>query len=142
MRWYRAAALGCLVLLAGLALAGQPPAGNGAPGTASRAAERTPGPKPADFDTSLPELGTSLEQLPAGPGKQIADTACLECHSSDILRQQRLDAKKWASELTKMMGWGAALAETQKDSLAAYLLQNFGPDNDRFTPAVTRPVGR
>ena len=136
MRRGHAATLAAWVLLTAGALAGQPPTTPPTAGTAERAVA------PADFDASLPELGTPLQQLPAGPAKEIADRACLQCHSSDILRQQRLDAKKWASELTKMIGWGAPLAETQKDSLAAYLLQNFGPDNDRFTPAVTRPVGR
>ena len=137
MRRSGAAALGGVILLAAGALAGQPPTRTPRAATMGTAATT-----PADFDASLPEIGTPLEQLPPGPAKEIADRACLQCHSSDILRQQRLDAKKWTSELTKMMGWGAPLAETQKDSLAAYLMQYFGPDNKRLTPAVTRPVGR
>jgi hypothetical protein len=30
----------------------------------------------------------------------------------------------------------------KKDELAAYLAANFGPDNDRFAPLITRPVGK
>jgi hypothetical protein len=42
------------------------------------------------FDPSLPAFGTELEVLPAGVGKEIADKACVSCHSTDILRQQQL----------------------------------------------------
>ena len=41
-----------------------------------------------------------------------------------------------------MMGWGAEVPDARKDELIAYLVKNFGPDNDSFQPVVTRPVGR
>jgi cytochrome c-type biogenesis protein CcmH/NrfG len=98
-------------------------------------------PKP-DFDESLPVLGMQLSELPGGPGQALAGAACLKCHSADILRQQRLDEKKWAASVNKMIGWGAEVPEGKKDELVAYLVKSFGPDNDRFRPLVTRPVGR
>ena len=98
-------------------------------------------PAPA-FDESLPMLGTQLAELPAGAGKAAADAGCLKCHSADVLRQQRLNEKQWAASVTKMAGWGADVPEARRDELVAYLVKNFGPDNDRFKPVVTRPVGR
>jgi hypothetical protein len=59
-----------------------------------------------------------------------------------MVRQQRLTEKQWTAEVTKMMRWGAAVPEDRKDALVAYLVEHFGPDNDRFHPVVTRPVGR
>jgi hypothetical protein len=103
------------------------------------AAEKAPTPAPTG---SLPELGTVLHPLPDGPGKSVADAACLNCHSSDILRQQRLTEKQWQASVTKMIGWGAVVPDDQRDALIAYLVQNFGPDNDRFEPVSARPVGR
>jgi hypothetical protein len=100
-----------------------------------------PAPAPA-FDTSLPVLGSQLAELPAGPGKATADAACLRCHSGDILRQQRLNEKQWTANVAKMAGWGADVPEDKKDELVSYLVKNFGPDNDRFKPVVTRPAGR
>lgn len=91
---------------------------------------------------SLPGFGLQFVDLPLGPGKATAEYACLTCHSADVLRQQRLNEKQWAAAVTKMTGWGAAVSEAKRDELIAYLVKNFGPDNDRFKPVVTRPIGR
>jgi hypothetical protein len=85
-------------------------------------------PVPA-IDESLPMLGTQLAELPAGPGKAAADAGCL-------------NEKQWGASVTKMVGWGADVPDAKRDELIAYLVKNFGPDNDRFKPVVTRPVGR
>jgi quinoprotein glucose dehydrogenase len=98
-------------------------------------------PKP-DSEDKRPSLGTQLSSLPLGPGKAIAGKACLRCHSADILRQQRLSEKQWTASVTKMIGWGAEVPENKKAELVAYLARNFGPDNDRFRPVVTRPLDR
>ena len=97
---------------------------------------------PAAFDETLPMLGTQLGELPAGPAKAVAESACLKCHSADILLQQRMGEKQWSANLTKMIGWGAEVPDDKKDELVAYLVKSFGPDNDRFVPKVVRPVGR
>ena len=91
---------------------------------------------------SLPALGTELGELPAGAMKPLADQACLHCHSADMIRQQKLTEKQWTAEVTKMVGWGAAVPEDQRAALIAYLLEHFGPDNDRFQPVSAQPVGR
>ncbi len=89
-----------------------------------------------------PELGTTLAPLPPGPGKALAQKDCLRCHSSDILRQQRLTEKQWTAVVDKMIRWGAEVPEPQKAALIAYLVRRFGPDNDRFVPVVTRPASK
>jgi hypothetical protein len=101
-----------------------------------------PSPDPGPAEPVLPELGTELGQLPPGPMKAVADQACLHCHSADMVRQQRLTEKQWTAEVNKMIGWGAAVPEEKKDALVAYLLEHFGPDNDRFRPVAARPLGR
>lgn len=103
---------------------------------------REKAPAPADFDVRLPVLGTRLAEYPPGRGKAVADLACLLCHSASMSAQQRLSEKQWAKEVDKMIGWGAAVPPDRRDELVAYLVANFGPDNDRFEPLVTRPVGR
>lgn len=134
-RVWKALAAGALtsILLAGAA----------APSLAkSPRKKREPKPAPADFDVKLPVLGTRLAEFPAGPGKAVADLACLQCHSASMVLQQQLNEKQWAKELDKMIGWGAAVPPERRDELAAYLNANFGPGNDRFEPTVTRPVGK
>lgn len=93
-------------------------------------------------DGALPALGTELGALPAGTMKPLADQACLHCHSADMIRQQKLNEKQWTAEVTKMVGWGAAVPEDQRAALIAYLLEHFGPDNDRFQPVSAQPAGR
>lgn len=103
---------------------------------------RRPAAAAPNFDTKLPVLGTRLLEFPPGPAKAVADQACLSCHSADLTWQQRLTEKQWTAEVDKMIGWGADVPEARKAELIAYLVANFGPDNDRFQPIVTRPVGR
>ena len=97
---------------------------------------------PVNFDKNLPVLGTKMALLPPGPMKDLADTACLTCHAADIVAQQHLTEKQWAAEIVKMAGWGAPVPEQDRAALAAYLVANFVPDNLRWQPVVTRPVGR
>jgi len=96
---------------------------------------------PVNFDRFLPVFGTKLAELPQGPTKGLADTACLSCHSADILVQQHLTEKQWAATVTKMVGWGAAVPDDKKSELVAYLVKNFGPENT-WQPVTTRPMGR
>jgi mono/diheme cytochrome c family protein len=97
------------------------------------------GPTPTR-EGSLPTLGTELGELPAGAMKPLADQACLHCHSADMIRQQKLNEKQWTAEITKMVGWGAAVPEDQRAALVAYLLEHFGPDNDQFHPVAAAPL--
>jgi len=113
----------------------------GSPALAAKKPRSKPTPT-ADFDLKLPVLGTRLEEFPAGSGKATADLACLQCHSASMASQQRLTDKQWAKVLDKMIGWGAKVPAEEKDRLLAYLVANFGPDNDKFQPTVTRPVGK
>ncbi len=99
-------------------------------------------PKPLRSGAPLPEFGVHLAELPPGQGKAIADRACLQCHSADMLRQQRLTEKQWTAEVTKMAGWGADVKDEEKAELIGYLLKNFGADAGAFQPVETRPFSK
>jgi hypothetical protein len=103
---------------------------------------RKPAAAAASFDARLPVLGTHLSEFPPGAAKPVADQACLSCHAADLVWQQRLTEKQWIASVNKMIGWGADVPEARKAELVAYLVANFGPDNAKFQPVVTRPVGR
>jgi hypothetical protein len=94
------------------------------------------------FDPKLPILGTQLAPLPAGSGRAMVESQCLQCHSSDLLRQQRLTEKQWTAAVEKMIRWGAVVKDDQKPQLVAYLTKHFGPANAAFKPVTTRPVGK
>jgi hypothetical protein len=86
-----------------------------------------------------PPLGATIAPFPNGPGKEIADKACLNCHASDVVRQQKLSEKQWMANVTKMVGWGAELPEDRREELIRYLAANFGPANRAFQPIVVQP---
>jgi cytochrome c5 len=52
---------------------------------------------------------------------------CLTCHDADIIEQQRLTPTGWTRSVEKMMRWGAAVSDADKQPLVDYLASRFGP---------------
>jgi hypothetical protein len=77
---------------------------------------------------SLPLLRAQSPELPAGPAQAKVTTACLECHESRIITQQRLSKGAWTKEVDKMIKWGAVVDPADRDSFIEYLSANFPPD--------------
>ncbi|MGI9103348.1 MAG: hypothetical protein ACR2IF_12995 [Terriglobales bacterium] len=76
----------------------------------------------------------SAPQLPPAPIQPKVMTACMECHDSGILVQQRLDKKTWGKEVDKMTKWGALVEKEDRDAFIDYLSSNFGPDKPPAAP--------
>jgi len=131
-------------LLAVLAFVGSAAIGPPETATATSSSKKTKkkAAAPANFDQSLPVLGTRLAEFPPGTAKPIADKACGQCHSPDMIAQQHLTEKQWTASVNKMIGWGAEVPDDKKEALIAYLVENFGPGNDKYQPVVARPVGK
>lgn len=52
---------------------------------------------------------------------------CLTCHDADIIEQQRLTPAGWTRTIDKMMRWGAAVGDAEKQPLIDHLASRFGP---------------
>jgi cytochrome c5 len=52
---------------------------------------------------------------------------CLTCHDADIIEQQRLTPAGWTRTVEKMMRWGAAVSDAEKQPLIDHLASRFGP---------------
>jgi cytochrome c5 len=65
--------------------------------------------------------------FPAGPGKAIAERACLFCHSPMLVAQQAKDSTAWEKTLATMRTWGTPMTRAEQDTLRGYLLTHFGP---------------
>lgn len=87
----------------------------------------------------LPMPGTQFKQLPPGTGKAEVEAACYQCHSADLLAQQRLTEKQWTAAVEKMVRWGANVPPEQKTVVIAYLAKHFGPEN-AFVPTKVKPA--
>jgi hypothetical protein len=75
-----------------------------------------------------PVLLAQSPALPAGSARDKVATACLECHESRIILQQRLSKAAWTKEVDKMMKWGAVVDAADRDTFIDYLSTNFPPD--------------
>jgi len=77
--------------------------------------------------------------LPPGPLQAKMKTACLECHDSGIIVQQRLGKAAWTKEVDKMIKWGAVVDPGDRDAFIEYLSTNFPGDKEPYV--APRTVG-
>jgi mono/diheme cytochrome c family protein len=61
------------------------------------------------------------------PGAATYQRVCLACHDADMIEQQRLTPTGWTRSVEKMMRWGAAVSDADKQPLVDYLASRFGP---------------
>ncbi len=74
-----------------------------------------------------PRSATSAPAAGDDRGKKIFEEKCLLCHEADLTEQQRLSRQGWTREVDKMIRWGAAVSDVEKEQLVDYLFGNFGP---------------
>jgi cytochrome c5 len=60
-------------------------------------------------------------------GAAVYKRACLVCHDADIIEQQKLTPTGWTRSVEKMMRWGAAVSDADKQPLVEYLASRFAP---------------
>jgi cytochrome c5 len=63
----------------------------------------------------------------AEAGAATYKKVCLTCHDADIIEQQRLTPAGWTRSVEKMMRWGAAVSDAEKQPLIDHLASRFGP---------------
>ena len=64
---------------------------------------------------------------PTGAGEATYKRVCLTCHEADIIEQQKLTPTGWTRSVEKMMRWGAAVSDAEKQPLVDYLAARYGP---------------
>ena len=57
---------------------------------------------------------------------RVLKRACLTCHGSDLIEEQRLTRAGWTREVEKMVRWGAVLSQADKELLIADLSVQYG----------------
>ena len=81
-------------------------------------------------DTPVVELDSELGNLPVGPGAEDTYYQCIACHSTAIIRQQRLSDARWDYLWTWMIedqGMYEPDDET-KDLILTYLKTHFSSE--------------
>ncbi len=67
----------------------------------------------------------AADTLPAGPGHDTMVRVCSECHSPDIVADQRMTADGWHDLVEQMAGMGAQASDAELEEIAAYLARSF-----------------
>jgi mono/diheme cytochrome c family protein len=67
--------------------------------------------------------------LPQGPGKDILENNCGECHGVERVADKAWTKDKWRATVKDMVSRGAELKPEEIDTLVDYLSTYFGPDN-------------
>jgi hypothetical protein len=77
--------------------------------------------------TRAPAYAVGVE-LPAGEGREILVTECLNCHELDALElfQDFYDRGNWRSLVVSMRANGAEVDDLEVEVLADYLARHFG----------------
>lgn len=66
-------------------------------------------------------------RLPPGPGRDSVIAACSDCHGLVALNGKQMDYGGWYSIVGEMMNNGASVSAGDREAIAAYLADNFGP---------------
>lgn len=91
---------------------------------------------PAERDVLQPYLAQHFAPRPVAshPSTDAGAAAegtyrrvCLTCHEADIVEQQKLTPTGWTRSVEKMVRWGAAVSDAEKQPLVDYLAARFGP---------------
>jgi mono/diheme cytochrome c family protein len=60
---------------------------------------------------------------PAGPGREILQRKCAQCHAATMWTALRQDRRAWESTLYRMVGRGALWTPEEINAMADYLAQ-------------------
>jgi|SRR5579862_2489748 len=69
--------------------------------------------------------------LPDGEGKKIVETACVSCHTLEVVESKQWNKERWQTVVAAMVDRGASLKTTEVDEVVAYLTKNFGGDEGK-----------
>jgi cytochrome c5 len=70
-----------------------------------------------------PQTAATTPDSPGGPGREIVQRKCAQCHAATMWTALRQDRRAWESTLYRMVGRGALWTPEEINSMADYLAQ-------------------
>ena len=65
------------------------------------------------------------EGLPDGPGKDLVEAICSECHTTERITTQQLTKPQWADKVLEMLQEAPDVKQSERDTIVEYLAKNF-----------------
>jgi mono/diheme cytochrome c family protein len=69
------------------------------------------------------QAAPTTPDTPGGPGREILQRKCAQCHSAAMWTALRQDRRAWESTLYRMVGRGALWTPEEINAMADYLAQ-------------------
>jgi virginiamycin B lyase len=85
-------------------------------------------------------LAKAQTALPAGPGKELVEKACMACHSTDRIANAGYGLADWRTDIERMIASGAPLQKDQVETVAKYLAGAFPEKATPVAVLVPGPV--
>jgi competence protein ComEA len=70
-------------------------------------------------------LPSNAQGLPDGPGKDLVDAICSECHTTERIAAQQLTKPQWADKVLEMLQEAPDVKQSERDKIVEYLAKNF-----------------
>ena len=77
--------------------------------------------------------GDARASAAVGPGREIVESTCTECHSINNVTDSRRTAEEWRETVHMMVNYGASLLDDEIDAVVDYLAANYGPSSGAGT---------
>jgi competence protein ComEA len=71
---------------------------------------------------ALPSNG---QGLPDGPGKDLVEAICSECHTTNRIAVLRLTKPQWEAKVLEMLQEAPDVKQSERDTIVEYLVKNF-----------------
>lgn len=84
---------------------------------------------------SLATAASAQVKLPEGPGKEVVEKSCTQCHDLSRIQRSGFSEAGWRNHVAMMKNVGAQVPQDQYETLIAYLSKNF-PEKAKPRAAV------
>jgi cytochrome c5 len=93
--------------------------------------------RPSEFETVVSYLTANFGPasfpvgkvtLPNGPGKELVENRCTTCHDLERVAGVKRSKRDWPKVVANMVERGALATPEETQSIAGYLVANFGSD--------------
>ena len=71
-------------------------------------------------------LPARAQDLPDGPGKEVFNRVCTQCHGLDQIVELKQTKAEWSALVDTMVQYGAVAKDEEFDVIIDYLAKNFG----------------